>query len=149
MAGTYKTAGRERLLDYLRHHPDRPMTAEELSAHLHRENRPSASPSGGKSSVYRHLSEMCRDGTVRKYRDEQKSAYVYQYVGELDCSHHLHLKCLSCGRVCHLECTVSEDLLSHIRSHHAFDIDRGMSILYGICRECQENGENGDNGENA
>lgn len=139
MAGTYKTVGRERLLHVLKEHPDRPLTAEELSLELNRE-----SPSGGKSSIYRHLSELCDEGTVRKYRGENQTAYVYQYIGTRDCSHHFHLKCINCGRVVHLECAVSEDLLTHIRQSHGFTIDRGKSMLYGTCEECRESGGDAD-----
>ncbi len=134
MAGTYKTPGRERLLTYFNTHPDRQFTAEELVEALSRE----AGGPVGKSSLYRHLSELCADGVLRKYRDEHQSAFVYQYVACGDCSRHFHLKCLHCGRLVHLECDVSDHLLTHILSDHAFAVDSGRSILYGTCRACEK-----------
>ena len=135
MAGTYKTEGRKRLLEFLESHPDRQFPVGELAEELERfcgaELRGSC-----KSSLYRHLSELCDEGTVRKYRNETQSAYVYQYVGRGDCCYHFHLKCLSCGALIHLECAVSQELLSHIRSDHGFRVDSGRSILYGICEGC-------------
>ncbi len=136
MAGTYKTAGRQRLLDFLYEHPDRQFTAEELSDTMNGET----ASGGSRSTLYRHLSELCTEGTVRKYRSDTQSAYVYQYVGRGDCCHHFHLKCERCGRLVHLDCAVSEELLAHIRTDHHFRVDSGRSILYGVCVECGEEG---------
>ena len=137
MAKTYKTAGRQRLLNFLQNSPDRQFGVEELTDQLNR-------LSGGegvkqsRSTLYRHLSELCAEGAVRKYRSDTQSAYVYQYVGQGDCRHHFHLKCEACGRLIHLECAVSEELLSHISSHHRFCVDSGRSILYGLCADCAD-----------
>ena len=135
MAGTYRTAGRRRLLNFLQNHPDRQFTADELTGELsHPQDQTCCKTS--KSSLYRHLSELCDEGTVRKYRSDTQSAYVYQYVGESDCRHHFHLKCLECGTLVHLECAVSEELLAHISADHRFTVDSGRSILYGVCADC-------------
>lgn len=132
MARTYKTAGRQRLLDFLEGRPDRQFTVEELSIEMDRLD----GVTSRKSTLYRHLSELCDEGVVRKYRSDTQSAYVYQYVGCGDCCHHFHLKCVTCGALVHLECTVSEELLAHIQSDHGFRVDSGRSILYGVCEDC-------------
>ena len=132
MARVYKTAGRQRLLDFLESNPDRQFTVEELCTEMDRQD----GETSRKSTLYRHLSELCSDGTVRKYRSDTESAYVYQYVGQGDCRHHFHLKCVSCDTLVHLECAVSEELLSHISAHHGFEVDSGRSILYGLCKSC-------------
>ncbi len=134
MAGTYKTAGRQKLLDFFHTHPDRQFTAVELSEQMNRGEE----ARGGRSTLYRHLSELCKEGTVRKYRSDTQSAYVYQFVGHGDCCHHFHLKCERCGRLVHLDCAVSEELLQHIRTDHHFRVDSGRSILYGVCEACGE-----------
>ncbi len=139
MAGTYRTAGRQRLLEFLHGHPDCQFTVDELCHELAPERLDRDSrEAGGKSTLYRHLSELCTEGAVRKYRSDTQSAFVYQYVGGGDgsCSHHFHLKCVTCGRLVHLECAVSEELLSHIRTDHHFQVDSGRSILYGVCEGC-------------
>lgn len=132
MKKTYKTPGRQRLLAFLESQPDRQLTAEELFVALNT----CAEESCRKSTLYRHLAELCEDGAVRKYRSDTQSAYVYQYVGGGECCHHFHLKCLSCGALTHLECHVSEELLSHISTDHHFRVDSGRSILYGLCDAC-------------
>lgn len=135
MASVYKTAGRQRLLEFLEKCPDRHFTADELESELNREGCGAGS---SKSTLYRHLSELCGAGTVRKYRSDVQSAYVYQYVGQGDCRHHFHLKCVSCGTLVHLECTASEEWLAHIQSDHHFKVDSGRSILYGLCEACSK-----------
>ena len=137
MAKTYKTAGRQRLLSFLQSNPDRQFGVDELTEELDRLQE-SEGQKQSKSTLYRHLSELCAEGTVRKYRSDTQSAYVYQYVGIGDCRRHFHLKCEDCGKLIHLECTVSEELLSHISSHHDFCVDSGRSILYGLCADCAD-----------
>ena len=58
MAVTYKTAGRQRLLDFLQVHPDRQFTVDELVMEMDRTSAYTSS----KSSLYRHLSELCGKG---------------------------------------------------------------------------------------
>ena len=97
MAGTYKTAGRQRLLAYLSSHPDRHVTVDELASELAASAAPGDKPIG-KSTLYRQLAELCAEGIVRKYRADTQSAFVYQYLGTGDCGHHFHLKCVVCGQ---------------------------------------------------
>lgn len=131
MAKTYNTSGRKQLLDFLINNPDRQLTAEEITAELGKDGG-----SASQSSVYRRLSELCEEGSVRKFRAASQSSFVYQYVGHGDCSHHFHLKCVGCGRLLHLDCHLSDELLEHIREDHHFRVDSGRSILYGFCDSC-------------
>ena len=139
MASTYKTEGKTRLITFFSGHPDTQFTVDELHAAL-TNAYPEAyqGAKGGKSSLYRQLSVLLEEGTVRKFRDDKQSAYVYQYVACGACSHHFHLKCLSCGKLEHLDCAISDQLLAHISKDHHFCIDRGRSILYGLCAACHE-----------
>lgn len=139
MASTYQTEGRKRLLAFLLKHPDKQFTVDELSLSLSKEH-PELSANTGKSSLYRQLSRLCDEGAVRKYRSDTQSSFVYQYVGHGDCSHHFHLKCIVCGHLTHLDCALSDELLSHIQSDHNFRIDSGRSILYGLCGACEKEG---------
>ena len=137
---SYKTEGKTRLLTFLQTHPDQQFTADEIGAQLRRVTEgtnPEVVPAG-QSSLYRQLAALCADGTVRKYRMEGQNSFVYQYIGETDCRHHFHLKCLACGRLVHLRCSMSQDLLGHIQEEHGFRVDSGRSILYGLCRECAQ-----------
>ena len=142
MASTYKTEGKTRLVNYFSQHPDTQYTVDELHAALsgaYPDVYQNQGKGCGKSSLYRQLSLLLEEGTVRKFRDDTQAAYVYQYVACGACSHHFHLKCLNCGKLEHLDCVLSDQLLSHIRTDHNFIIDRGRSILYGLCAACHTN----------
>ncbi len=161
MAGTYKTSGRERLLRFLSEHPDTPYTVDELAVCLSAATEGEISSScGGKSSLYRQLAELVADGTVRRDRETRLDtrgengrggAAVYRYIGRSDCDRHFHLQCVCCGRLLHLDCRLTDDLLSHIQNDHHFLISLHKSVLYGICEKCggsEENGESEGSGEN-
>lgn len=132
MPVTYKTEGRKRLLKFLIENPDRQLTADEITSELSTENCIES-----KSSIYRRLSELCEEGSVRKFRSASQSSFVYQYIGHGDCCHHFHLKCVACGRLVHLDCHLSDELLKHIQNDHHFQVDSGRSILYGFCDGCR------------
>lgn len=131
----YQTAGRAALLVYLKEKTaDTPQSADEIYRRLGE-----AGAGVGRSSVYRLLGEFSASGTVRKYT--AKGGCVYQFVGErADCGGHLHLRCLSCGRVCHLKCDCNEEISSHLKAMHGFLVDSGRSVLYGTCAACAGGG---------
>ena len=127
----YKTRGKERLLSFLKGNSDRQYTADEIYDSL------SDECAVGKSSLYRQLSHLCNEGVIRKFRSGEADAFVYQYMDkDHGCEDHFHLKCLSCGKVLHLECGVTEEMREHIQGEHAFKIDSSRSLLYGECAEC-------------
>ena len=131
---TYKTAGRERLIEFLSRNPDKHFTAEEICRAVHGGN-------AAQSSVYRHLSALCANDVVRKFRDEKTAGTRYQYVGEAcDCRDHFHAKCLRCGKIEHLDCGDSVEFAAHLLAEHGFSIDCGQSMLYGICSACRAAG---------
>ena len=63
---------------------------------------------------------------------------VYQYV-ELGqhCEEHLHLKCVKCGCIIHLDCGFMDEIAEHIQKDHGFQLQCKNSILYGICKDCR------------
>ena len=131
----YNTAGRSALDTFLQAHPDRQFTVEELCSEIN-ESTPV-----GKSSIYRHLTQLCQTNTVRIFRSEEKQCNLYQYVGDAcNCREHFHEKCVKCGRIEHLDCHISTDFINHLQAEHGFSVDCGQSILYGVCAECRKAG---------
>ncbi len=134
----YHTAGRGALSGFFEAHPDCQFTADELYAAV------SAQAEVGKSSVYRHLSELCEKDIVRKFRSETRGCNVYQYVGNgCDCRDHFHEKCTVCGKIQHLDCHATEEFATHLLREHGFSVNCGQTILYGVCAECREKGGEG------
>ena len=128
-----KTVGRAALIDFLSRNPDRQFTVEELCLAVNHD------PLRGRSSVYRHLGDLCREETVCKFRGESGQGSLYQYLGgTCDCNDHFHEKCVRCGKIRHLECGDADGFVEHLLRVHGFSVDRGRSVLYGICAACRD-----------
>ena len=137
MAKTYKTAGRQRLLSFLQSSPDRQFGVDELTEELDRLQE-SEGQKQSKSTLYRHLSELCEREVIQKFYSTERRCHVYQYVGEgCDCRSHFHGKCIQCGAIEHLGCRDSKSFVDHLIEDHGFEVYCGQSILYGLCRKCR------------
>lgn len=133
MAGnSYATVSRKKILDFLKRSGDRTVTASEISDYLKETDS-----EVNITTIYRYLDKLEKEGTVIKYAAEKGTQAVYQYVEKGHrCEAHLHLKCVNCGRIIHLECEFMEEIAEHIRKDHGFLLQCKNSILYGKCREC-------------
>ncbi len=128
----YVTANRKRILEYLKESDERAVTAADVSGHLKEQNC-----EVNITTVYRYLDKLARDGTLIKYVAEKGGQSAYQYVTPgRGCSEHLHLKCVKCGRIIHLDCHFMKEISDHIEKEHEFVLQCSQSILYGVCREC-------------
>ena len=139
----YNTAGRTRLSAYLKQTATgAAQSAEEIYTGLCKLCGANAEDAPGRSSVYRMLAALCDGGEVKKFpAGAGEGGFVYQYVGmQRHCDAHFHLHCTSCGQVTHLECACSQNIFDHLFSTHGFRVDRGRSILYGICELCAKRG---------
>lgn len=127
MSKIYNTEGKKKLTDFLKSNPEGQFSVEEICISLN-------GSLTKRSSVYRNLADLCQRGIAKKFLTD--GGYVYQFVGDKDCSKHFHLKCVNCEKIVHLECNMGQELTKHIMSHHGFSVDSGRSILYGVCDAC-------------
>lgn len=128
----YHTKGRHELIKFFSQNPDRQFSVEEICLAINQ------SAERGKSSVYRHLNELCNEKAVRKFQSGNSNRSLYQYVGEhCDCGKHFHEKCLQCGKLSHLDCSDSINFAAHLLREHGFAVDCAQSILYGLCADCR------------
>jgi len=86
----------------------------------------------GKSTAYRLVKKLCDDGLVRRFARQGSAGAVYQLAGVSCCSEHLHIKCVDCGLLIHLD-NAACDALSKTTG---FVIDDEKSMLYGRCAAC-------------
>ena len=125
MRTSYQTQQKTAVLDFLRANAKRQFTVDELISAMG-ENAPV------KSTAYRLINKLCDEGSVRRFsRDDTKCA-VYQLAGEHCCSEHLHIKCIDCGLLVHLD----HDAQDKLTKSTGFMIDDGLSMLYGVCADC-------------
>lgn len=131
-ATSYKTKQKDQILDCLIKNKDRHITADEILNVLNE-----GKPHVGKTTIYRYLDKLVSQGVVRKYFIEGGKSACYQYMDENGaCEEHFHLKCVDCGQLFHLDCEYLEEMDSHIREHHGFQVDNSKTVLYGRCGAC-------------
>lgn len=131
----YATASRRKILDYLKCNRDRTATVMDIDRYL-KENDSAVNV----TTIYRYLDKLAKEGMVMKYVAEKGGKTAYQYVSpEHHCEEHLHLKCVCCGSIIHLECDFMDEISSHILGEHGFELQCKNSILYGTCQTCRNN----------
>lgn len=121
----YNTQQKTALLCFLRKNADRQLTIDEIIDGM-------GETAPGKSTAYRQIKKLCDDGIVHRFSRDGESSAVYQLAGAACCSEHLHIKCVDCGRLMHLD-DAAQELLSKTTG---FVIDDLHSMLYGHCAEC-------------
>ncbi len=132
MAGGYNTASRARILGFLKDNRDRTVNVNDI----HR----SLGQSGNDvniTTIYRYIEKLVEEGKVMKYVAEDGSHAVYQYVDSTHhCEEHLHLQCVRCGALIHMDCHFMDEISDHVLKEHGFHIQCRNSIIYGLCDKC-------------
>lgn len=132
--GGYSTGKRIKILEYLKQHSDEDICVKDIEQHLKKEDKISVNA----STIYRYLNKLEKEGHVLKHAGENSIKSSFQYINpEYKCHSHLHMKCSSCGRLKHLDCSFMEEFQRHINEHHHFLIECKTSMLYGICENCR------------
>lgn len=133
----YATTNRKKIMDFLKASSDRTVTAADVDYYLKEQES-----EVNITTIYRYLDKLAKDGTVIKYAAEKGCYASYQYVEPgRNCDGHLHMKCVKCGKIIHLECHFMDEISHHIEEGHGFTLQCKNSILYGVCKECKKRGE--------
>ena len=127
----YMTRQRKTLLGYLSRHPDEALSAQAIAAALELAGV-------SLSAVYRNLAELEAEGQIRRASREGSREVYYQYTGSEACKDSLHLKCKKCGRTFHMDANGAEQLLGVVEKAEGFAVDKGDTVLYGVCELCQD-----------
>ena len=129
----YRTKQREIIWSYLIENKNKHITADEILYYLKSKDTPV-----GKSTIYRYLDVLEKEGQLRKYSTPENESACYQALTDAEeCHLHHHLVCNMCGDFIHLECNYLDELRLHIKSQHKFQIDCSKTVLYGTCVNCQ------------
>lgn len=127
----YKTKQREILINFFENNHDKCFSAEEIAKELNNTNI-------SVSAVYRNLSELEKDGKIRKITKNGTIKSFYQFVDCDECKDHLHLTCIQCGKTSHLDINESAVIAKNILKNARFNIDKNNTILYGLCDKCNK-----------
>ena len=128
----YNTRTRQLILDYLINNCQHAVSASNILEHLEAQG---ASPNP--TTVYRYLDKLAGEQRIMKYVADKGERAVFQYVDEgRHCREHLHLKCVDCGRLIHLDEDVSDALQSDLLRAAGFTVDGRSTTIYGTCAAC-------------
>ena len=130
----YKTEQKKLLIDFLERNSDKSYTVEQIVDGLCGEVGENAP---GKSTVYRLMTRLVEEKRVHRFSDEGSRRFLYRIDADDHCRGHLHLKCLQCGKILHLDRDTSSALLERVQSLKGFSIDREETLLFGNCAECK------------
>ena len=125
------TKQRRTLISYLSLHADEKLSARQIEAELSGEGI-------SISAVYRNLSELEKEGKVRRVNQSGSREVLYQYTDSAHCKECLHLSCEKCGKTYHMNIPGMEMLIENLASSDEFAIDRKNTVLYGVCKSCQK-----------
>ena len=125
MRTSYQTQQKAALLAFLERNAEHQFTIDEIIATMGE-----AAPA--KSTAYRLIKKPCDAGQVRRFTREGTASSVYQLAGSSCCSEHLHIKCVDCGLLIHLDSAACDTLAKAT----GFVIDDEKSMLYGHCANC-------------
>ena len=125
---TYNTIQRQLIVDFLKKNADRQFTIEEISE--------KNAGDIGKSTIYRLINRMVKEGSVRRMVKGNSRQFLYQYADIVECSTHLHMKCSECGKLFHMNDEQSKELMQMLHTGNRFDLDMKETLLMGTCETC-------------
>ncbi len=128
---TYATKQRKELLDYLSAHPHEIFSVTQIGEYF-KDGQISI------SSVYRNLSELAKEGMIRKVSKSGTREAYYQYVNAKACQNQIHLYCKTCEKSYHMNQKYAQLLSQQILQEELFAIDKGNTVIYGTCKKCRE-----------
>lgn len=136
MAGkNYSTVSHKKIMEYFENNQDKMVKVTDIDDYLKKEGIEVNS-----STIYRYLNKLSSTGTIMKYVASKGEMSSFQYIGneEHNCKEHLHLRCVKCEKIIHLECGFMSEIEEHIMEHHGFSLICESSVLYGVCKECKK-----------
>lgn len=123
----YSTKQREELMTFFEQHPDRQFTAGQIVEAL-------ADEKISKSSIYRNINELEKNGTISRAVKEGCRESVYQYTKAEKCRNAIHLACIKCGSIRHMNTDSAHLVKVAVAGTDGFHIENAM--VYGICGSC-------------
>ncbi len=130
----YSTKQRELLIKYLSEHTDEQVFTYQIANKLQNDKI-------SLSAIYRNLSELEKEGLVKRCIKANSREVYYQYIASENCKNSIHLTCRMCDKSFHMDSNDAEILLLSVKLNNGFTIDKSLSTLYGICKDCSEQKE--------
>ncbi len=133
---TYLTRQRKLLYEYLCEHADETLSASQITEALGKSGV-------SQSAVYRNLSALEQEGKIRRSLKVGSTEACYRYMDAEPCRGHLHLSCVGCGRVVHMDNEEMQRLSDSLSKTDGFKLSCSQTVLYGLCSECSAKNDEG------
>jgi len=134
MPQNYNTKARKMILEFLENNSETTVCVTEIMDYLTTKGL-----TVNLTTVYRYLNKLTAEQKVIKLSGEDGQKAVYQLIHhQKTCDEHIHTQCIKCGKLIHLECDFMNELKTHLREGHGFELKCKGSILYGLCKDCAE-----------
>lgn len=125
----YNTNQRKALIDFMQSNCEKAFTIEEIVSLMSEKEI-------SQSTAYRLMTKLVDEGLVYRTVKGNSRSFVYQYISDKKCEGHLHMKCTGCGKVYHLDHSISSHMQKDIESNTGFEID-SHTVLLGKCNTCK------------
>lgn len=132
----YNTEQKKLLLDFLEKNHDSSYTIEEITNELK-----ARGATVGKSTVYRLMTRLVEEKRVKRQLSDGSRKAIYRITLDSHCHNHLHLQCIKCGKVLHLDEEVSDKLLDTVKQINNFSVSEEDTVLMGKCSDCNLGGK--------
>ncbi len=130
---SYNTKKRSEILAFINNNKDKHINADDISDFFL-----SKKETINKSTIYRYLKVLTNEGVIKKYVIDEKEGACYQCDDhEKECHSSLHLKCVSCNKLFHIDGTDYLKINKKIEKENGFIIDAAKTVLYGTCINCR------------
>jgi len=131
----YSTKQQQAILSCLARRRQELISVGELAAELRQSGCPV-----GLATIYRQLEKLEEAGHIHKVSTEEGAFFQYCDRGESGRGCFL-LRCESCGRILHLDCSHLQPLYDHLEQQHHFRIDPRATMFSGLCDVCAAQGK--------
>ncbi len=138
----YNTEQKRSLIAFLKANSENSYTIEEIIEGLKLQGAQAV----GKSTVYRLMTRLVDDGVVHRSAGARGRQFVYRIIADDHCKNHLHLQCMSCGKILHLDESVSDSLLKSVNTAENFSVSEEDTVLMGRCADCKQSHSGGKHG---
>ena len=126
----YHTQQRKILIDFLQNNPEKVFSIDDILAEIGNEGI-------SQSTAYRLITKLVEDGIVKRTINGNNRSFSYQYINNEKCEGHLHIKCVDCGKVYHLDSSITAQIKNDIINSTDFEMD-SHTVLLGKCNTCKE-----------
>ncbi len=134
MQKQYRTKSRNEILSYIESHKEKRFSASDIYEYI--------LAKGGQvnlATIYRNLDKLTSSGMLIKLKNATEDYAVYQYLdNEGDCKHHLHIQCVDCGNMLHIDGDAMTRIDNYLRDECGYSLNCKDSMLIGHCERCRD-----------